>query len=135
LRTRSYMYVFLLSSLIVAFLSPLILASYNLTVNLPNSKDLLIDIMKNPKSLIAFVIQMLLGFGLGYYSLKVIKYILALIAIFVIGGLLNIWSLSGSNVNLQQLYSLLKPLIVALSIRLTLPILLGLLIGLIVAAK
>ncbi|OYT61148.1 MAG: hypothetical protein B6U69_04210 [Thermofilum sp. ex4484_15] len=119
----------------MAFLSPLILASYNLTVNLPNSKDLLIDIMKNPKSLIAFVIQMLLGFGLGYYSLKVIKYILALIAIFVIGGLLNIWSLSGSNVNLQQLYSLLKPLIVALSIRLTLPILLGLLIGLIVAAK
>ncbi|MCS7128590.1 MAG: hypothetical protein N3E36_04445 [Sulfolobales archaeon] len=49
--------------------------------------------LQNPKVLITMLIQFTLGFGLGYFGVKVIKYVLAFIAILVIGAILSIWSL------------------------------------------
>jgi len=125
--------------MLILALAPLVVwaaPAVNKTVEIPSFTDLLSDIVKNPKSLITFIIQFLLGLGLGYYSLKAIKHIAALIAIFVIGGILNVWSLGGQKgIDWNQLYTLLKPLIAAFSIRLTLPILLGLLVGLIIASR
>ena len=126
-------------AMLILALAPLVVwaaPAVNKTVEIPSFTDLLSDIVKNPKSLITFIIQFLLGLGLGYYSLKAIKHIAALIAIFVIGGILNVWSLGGQKgIDWNQLYTLLKPLIAAFSIRLTLPILLGLLVGLIIASR
>lgn len=54
------------------------------------------EALSNPKVLIAVSIQFLLGLGLGYYSAKVVKYILALVGILVLGSVLSVWSLGGS---------------------------------------
>ncbi|MEM0314001.1 MAG: hypothetical protein QW056_02625 [Candidatus Bathyarchaeia archaeon] len=58
--------------------------------------DMLFQAMQNPTVLAVLVIQFLLGFALGYITVKVIKYIIAFIAILVIGVILNVWSLSFS---------------------------------------
>ncbi len=54
--------------------------------------------LSNPKAFIAIAIQFILGFALGYYSAKVIKYLLALIGIIVLGSVLSVWSIGG-NIN------------------------------------
>jgi uncharacterized membrane protein (Fun14 family) len=50
----------------------------------------------NPAVLASFVIQFLLGLGAGYYMAKIAKYIVALIAIFILGALIGAWGVSGS---------------------------------------
>ncbi|MCE4612872.1 MAG: hypothetical protein F7C07_03455 [Desulfurococcales archaeon] len=50
----------------------------------------------NPKVAVAVLIQFLLGMGLGYYAVKIIKYVAAFIGVIVLGALLNVWSLGGS---------------------------------------
>ncbi|PUA33550.1 MAG: hypothetical protein B7O98_03800 [Zestosphaera tikiterensis] len=54
------------------------------------------EILKNPKVYIAIAIQFLLGLALGYVSFKILKYILALIAILALGSILSVWSISGT---------------------------------------
>ncbi len=47
----------------------------------------------NPYVALSMLIQFLLGFGLGYVAAKAAKYVLAFIAILVVGAALNVWSL------------------------------------------
>jgi len=57
--------------------------------------DILGRVLTNPKAYLAIFIQFILGVALGYFSLKVLKYIIALVLIIVLGMLLSVWSISG----------------------------------------
>lgn len=50
-------------------------------------------LLSQPHVLVAMAIQFLLGLALGFVSVKALKYILAFIAILVLGTFLSIWSL------------------------------------------
>ncbi|MEM2214926.1 MAG: hypothetical protein QXP47_00520 [Candidatus Nezhaarchaeales archaeon] len=50
-------------------------------------------IFSQPQVLAAVAVQFLLGLALGYVSVKALKYILAFIAILVLGTFLSVWSL------------------------------------------
>lgn len=106
---------------------------------------LLSSLFANPASLIIFVIQLALGIGLGYFSAKIFKYILALIGIFIIGVLLNIWQspqlesnireqLTSLGLTWSKVYPVLLSLIYMLGLTTVLPITLGFVIGLIIVA-
>ncbi len=60
------------------------------------TQALLAKIFSNPKAFIAVAIQFILGFALGYYAARIIKYLLALIGIIVLGSVLSVWSIGGS---------------------------------------
>ncbi len=95
--------------------------------------------LSNPKVLVAVVIQFLLGLGLGYFSVKVIKYILALIGILVLGSVLSVWSLGGSvdefltrlGIETQKVLPLIKSIMATLGILTVGPVAIGFIIGII----
>ncbi|MEM1514650.1 MAG: hypothetical protein QXH24_01130 [Candidatus Bathyarchaeia archaeon] len=104
--------------------------------------DLLAQMLQNPTTFIIIAIELILGFCLGYLSIKVLKYILALIVILVAGVLLNIWSL---GISLETLVSrfgeyaiVVKELFVGLAGTLGLltlgPVTVGFIIGIVAAA-
>jgi len=100
------------------------------------------ELMSNPIVLASFVVKFFLGLILGYFLAKVFKYILALVAIVVIGLLLDIWQLGGlgeffsrSGLEWSKVYPLIQTLISALGILTTLPIGVGFLLGVIIAMK
>ena len=75
------------------------------TVQLLNSTgldQLIGTVMSNPKVATAVLIQIVLGFGLGYIMAKAFKYIVGFIIILFAGAVLNVWSLGSS---LQGLYT------------------------------
>jgi hypothetical protein len=106
-----------------------------------NLTDLISEALKNPKVLVVVVIQFLMGLGLGYFSFKVWKYLIALIAIIVLGNVLTIWSLGSSPESfLGQLYETFKqflPNIIAfiqlLGIMTVGPVTIGFIVGIILA--
>ncbi|MEM1716837.1 MAG: hypothetical protein QXE14_00240 [Candidatus Bathyarchaeia archaeon] len=104
--------------------------------------NVLAQLLQNPVAFIAILVEFILGFSLGYVSIKAIKYILALIAILVAGALLNIWSL---GLSLETLVSRFgeytvkaKDLIMGLAGSLGLliigPVMIGFIVGVIAAA-
>jgi len=100
------------------------------------------ELMSNPIVLASFVVKFFLGLILGYFLAKVFKYILALVAIVLIGLLLDIWQLGGlgeffsrSGLEWSKVYPLIQTLISALGILTTLPIGVGFLLGVIIAMK
>ena len=103
--------------------------------------EVLRSMLTNPKVLIAVTIQFLLGLGLGYFSAKVIKYVLALIAIVIIGAVLSVWSLGGSvdefvsklGAQAQYALPLIKSFMATLGILTVGPITVGFLLGLLIA--
>lgn len=103
--------------------------------------DLIIEAIKNPRTLMAMVIQFAMGLGLGYFSAKVVKYLIALILIFVLGSILSIWSIGTSpETFLGQLYTVFKqfqPQVMALlqllGIMTVGPVTLGFIVGIIIA--
>ena len=107
--------------------------------------SLLSSLFTVPSSLITFVIELALGFGVGYFSVKVFKYMIALIGIFIIGIFLNVWQSSQLSSSIQEqltklglnwghVYPLLMSIIYRLGLTTVLPITLGLVIGLVIAA-
>jgi hypothetical protein len=106
-----------------------------------NLTDLISEALKNPKVLVVVVIQFLMGLGLGYFSFKVWKYLVALIAIIVLGNVLTIWSLGSSPESfLGQLYETFKqflPNLIAfiqlLGIMTVGPVTIGFIVGIILA--
>ena len=106
-----------------------------------NLTELLSEALKNPKVLVVVVIQFLMGLGLGYFSFKVWKYLVALIAIIVLGNVLTIWSLGSSPESfLGQLYETFKqflPNLIAfiqlLGIMTVGPVTIGFIVGIILA--
>ncbi|MBS7610914.1 hypothetical protein KEJ27_01680 [Candidatus Bathyarchaeota archaeon] len=100
------------------------------------------ELMSNPIVLASFAVKFCLGLLLGYFSAKVLKYILALVAIVLIGLLLDIWQLGGlgeffskMGIDWQKTYSLIQTIISVLGILTILPIAVGFLIGVIIAVK
>ncbi len=101
----------------------------------------LIDIaLSNPKVATAIGIQLIMGMLLGYIMAKVFKYILAFIAVLIVGSLLNVWSL-GQNTEdilsfvgpeLLQYKDVVMKLISALGVLLVGPVTIGFFIGLLV---
>lgn len=100
----------------------------------------------NPGSLLTFVIELALGFGLGYFSIKVLKYILALVAIFAIGVILNVWQspqientlknlgYTGlSSIWTNEVYPLLLSIMYTIGLTTVLPITIGFVLGLVIA--
>lgn len=83
------------------------------------------------------LIQFLLGLGLGYVSAKVFKYILAFIAILVLGSFLSVWSLGGSLENtlghLKELSETARNFLVVLGVLTVGPVSVGFVVGVLVA--
>ncbi len=103
-------------------------------------EELFSTAIKNPKVLIAIVIQLALGIALGYVSVKVIKYILAFIGILVLGAVLSVWSLGGSvqdfitklGMQAQQIMPFLKGLLATLGLLTVGPVSVGFIIGILI---
>ncbi|GEM_PF-832085 len=109
-------------------------------VNLPSFLN---DALKNPKVMLAVAIQFFMGLGLGYYSAKVIRYILALIGILILGSILSIWSLGGSAYDIisrlgeeaTKIYPMVQSVLSALGILTIGPIAAGFILGAIIALR
>lgn len=107
-----------------------------------NLQSIISELMSNPVVLASFTVKFCLGLLLGYFSAKIIKYILALVAVTLIGLILDIWQLGGlgeyfskMGLDWQKIYSLIQTIIITLGILTILPIGVGFLIGIIVAIK
>jgi len=104
-------------------------------------EDIISEALKNPKILIALIIQFALGLGLGYVSVKALKYILAFIGILVLGSVLSVWSLGGSvedfianlGVQAQQLLPVIKNFLTTLGLLTVGPVSIGFIIGILLA--
>ncbi|MEM2575152.1 MAG: hypothetical protein QXX60_01480 [Sulfolobales archaeon] len=107
----------------------------------PKLTNLIEEALKNPKTLIVMGIQFLMGLALGYFSSKVLKYLLALIVVLILGTALSIWSIGTSPesflVGIYEYFKVLQPHIMALLQLLGLmtigPITLGFIVGVLLA--
>jgi hypothetical protein len=105
--------------------------------------DILMQFLQNSTSLVFLAIQFLLGLMLGYVTMKAIKYILALIAILILGVALNIWalgiSLEGMASKFGEYSAQVKNLILGLAETLGLltigPVLVGFIIGALISLR
>jgi len=120
---------------------PLLSASYTMGAN-ESLPEFISNALSNPKVLIAIGIQFALGLALGYFSVKVLKYILALIGVLILGSILSVWSLGGNinelissiGVEVQKVLPLIKRVVSALGIFTIGPVAVGFLIGLIIGS-
>ena len=104
--------------------------------------SLITSLLTSPTVLITFFIQFALGIGLGYLSVKVAKYLIALLAIFIVGILLNVWQsanlqdmVGGLSLQWSKVYPVIQALIVLVGLTTVLPITLGFVIGFVVALQ
>jgi hypothetical protein len=105
-------------------------------------QSLITSLFTSPTVLITFFIEFALGIGLGYLSVKVAKYIIALLAIFIVGVLLNVWQ-SGTlqdivgDLNLQwtKVYPVIQALLIIVGLTTVLPVTLGFVIGFVVGIQ
>ncbi|RLI36951.1 hypothetical protein DRO66_04715 [Candidatus Bathyarchaeota archaeon] len=104
--------------------------------------SLITSLLTSPTVLITFFIQFALGLGLGYLSVKVAKYLIALLAIFIVGVLLNIWQsanlqemVGGLSLQWSKVYPVIQALIILVGLTTVLPITLGFIIGFVVALQ
>ncbi|RLE60004.1 MAG: hypothetical protein DRJ32_03630 [Thermoprotei archaeon] len=104
------------------------------------SMDLLGLVLSNPRVALSIVIQVLLGFALGYVSVKVVRYILAFLGLIVLGSVLSVWSVGGSvdaflaqvSETALQLKPIILNLLTTLGILTVGPVTVGFVLGLIV---
>jgi len=94
----------------------------------------------NPAALVAVIIQFLMGFAVGYFGAKALKYIVAFILVLFIGAALSVWSLRGSVEDLMKAFGQLKEvasavygLLTTLGIMTVGPVTLGFILGALVA--
>lgn len=97
----------------------------------------LIELLSDARVLVSILVQFLLGLGLGYVSVKALKYIIAFIAILVLGSFLSVWSL-GASVdsalrNLGELVGVAKNLLLLLGIMSVGPVSIGFILGALIA--
>lgn len=129
--------IFLITSVALATVTPIVYCQDN------ELSSQLIELLSSPFAIAIFVTQLGLGFGLGYFSMKAVKYIVALICIFALGILLNIWQFGGIEglvralglPNISELTAILQNIISILGILTIVPIGAGFFIGAIIAAR
>lgn len=106
--------------------------------------DVLNEILTSPAAVLLFLVQFGLGLGLGYFSVKAVKYIIAVLAIIGLGILLNIWRFGGFDAFLRalgwggdftQIIGVLTTIVALLGILTLLPVGVGFLVGAIVAVR
>lgn len=104
--------------------------------------DVVNELLSNPMILLIFLIQFGLGLGLGYFSVKALKYIVAIVSIIALGVLLNIWQFGGLEgflkalnlpADLTEMNAMLISIISVLGVLTFLPIGVGFFIGAIAA--
>jgi hypothetical protein len=83
------------------------------------------------------VIELFLGIGLGYVSLKALKYLLAFVALTLLGVLLNIWQapLLASQLGAQDIVSVSSQFLTfayTLGLTTVMPLTLGFIVGAII---
>ncbi len=67
--------------------------------------EIISELLSNPKFYTSTLIQFLMGFLVGYFSFKIIKYVIALLITLVVGSFLSVWSLGDSlNTLLSKLF-------------------------------
>ncbi len=116
---------------------------YAETQETPQLPSFLSDAISEPKVLVAVLIQFLLGLGLGYFSAKIAKYLVALIAIFILGSVLSVWSLGGSieeflsnlGYTAKELLDAIKEIVKIMGLLTIGPIAIGLIIGILAGLK
>jgi len=104
------------------------------------SIDIISMLFTNPKIALTVMIQIALGFALGYFSVKIIKYILALIGIIVLGSVMSVWSIGGSIESFLaklggtalQLKPVIMNLLTTLGVLTIGPVTIGFILGLII---
>jgi len=102
--------------------------------------DIVSVAMSNPSVAIAIGIEIILGAGLGYIMAKMAKYILAFIALLIVGAVLNVWSLGGSiedflvkiGITASQFKDVILGFISTLGLLMVGPVTFGFFIGLII---
>jgi len=98
--------------------------------------ELLTEILSTPTGAIVTFIQFLLGLALGYITAKIFKYIIAMIAILILGSFLSVWSigsLSGETLSkLGVTLETLKNIVLAFLTILVGPIAIGFIVGVII---
>ena len=106
--------------------------------------DTLSELLSNPTVFLIFLIQLGLGLGLGYFSMKALKYIIAIICLLTLGVLLNVWQFGGLQgfleklgftLDFSELFTMLNSIASILGILTILPIGAGFFVGIIVAAR
>ncbi len=105
--------------------------------------ELLTSLLANPAVLATFVIQFGLGFGLGYFSARVLKHILALIGILVLGTFLNAWQFSvgledfmtEAGYRWEEIYRVIMDVLSAFGILTIIPTTAGFFLGVLVAIR
>ncbi len=96
--------------------------------------------LTNPQVAIAIIIEIIMGIALGYIMAKMAKYIIAFIAILIIGAVLNVWSLGGSiqgfleklGITAMEFKNVILGFLGTLGLLMVGPVTLGFLIGIII---
>lgn len=90
-------------------------------------------VIADPKVAVAIIVQFLMGLGLGYFAVKALKYVVAFIAILVLGSFLSVWSLGGSVESslemLGEAASAVKGLLAVLGVMTVGPVSAGFIVG------
>lgn len=97
----------------------------------------LTEVISDVKVIAAILIQFLLGLGLGYVSVKVLKYIVAFIALLILGSFLSVWSL-GTSIDdalkyFGELAGTVKNLLFVLGLVTVGPVSVGFILGALIA--
>ncbi|MEM4663575.1 MAG: hypothetical protein QXP67_01395 [Desulfurococcaceae archaeon] len=95
------------------------------------------EVAFNPPSVIVMLIQFILGLALGYVSVKALKYIIAFIAVLVLGVMLSIWNLGTLRKEVLESLGLtieaIFKLLLVLMITAAGPTLIGFIVGIVVS--
>lgn len=95
--------------------------------------EFMTEILSTPTGFIVTFIQFLLGLALGYITAKIFKYIIAMIAILILGSILSVWSIGSlSKESLSKIgvtLETLKNIVIALVTLLVGPIAIGFIVG------
>lgn len=117
-----------------------VIEAVNVTNATLSAGDVFSVALSNPRVAVAIGIEVILGAALGYLMAKMAKYILAFIALLVVGAILNVWSLGESieeflmriGTTAAELKDVILGFINMLGLLMVGPVTLGFFIGLII---
>jgi uncharacterized membrane protein (Fun14 family) len=100
--------------------------------------ELISAALSTPTGAVVVLIQFILGALLGYIVVKILKYVIAMIAILILGSILSIWSIGNLNLSQETLSKIgvslntLKNIALSFAAILVGPIAVGFIVGLLI---
>lgn len=91
--------------------------------------QLLSTLFSTPSTIAVFIIEFLLGAGLGYVAFKALKYLIVFAIIIFLGTLLSVWVAPSVSVNWALTIKNLIEFVYSLGFLTMLPVTLGLVVG------